>query len=487
MMTTYLKSNRKTQSRTGKVARLPHDVREELNQRLRDNVPGPKICKWVNQLPAAKAVCAEFAKRSGKEESPINESQVSEWRRGGSQDWLREQQVLHDTREMARWSVKLAKDGGGELSEGAAVLLSGQLLKLLQGMTESKWMGNGAEHGIYAASADAVQDVEEVPEVPAVIPVKRTEGRAPEGEGERVESTARVLGTLVKCLSGIRKGDQNKVRLAQVDRKLAQRDRMIALEREKYDNEQAEINAKKKAEQKKKRGSGLSDHGKIDWVRGRMFGHEHIIREKEKALKELQRDLAILKKKFNVSESSSENGELVAKSGQEAPGVQVPTVQRNSKDQVPTAASANFERTRVNASACDQLQEKNGAGGGQNPVFSTKTHEKAETQGVKKFDPKAMRLESEQIDKELAMLQAELNARGGSANGGTKEPAPDSSTHSPAQSISSRRRREGAKECDPETMLRDLEQLKKELAALKVEMQMTKNSSGELEDMGIKN
>ena len=130
----------KTQSRTGKIARLPYKIREEVNRRLRDNVPGGKICEWLNRLPAARAVCAQFAKRSGKEESPINEKQLSEWRCGGFQDWLNTQQMLEDTREMAQWSMKLAKDSGGELSEGAAVLLSGQLLKLLpQGSESSKF------------------------------------------------------------------------------------------------------------------------------------------------------------------------------------------------------------------------------------------------------------------------------------------------------------------------------------------------------------
>src|SRR6478672_5630374 len=120
-------------TRNGKIARLPHGIREEVNQRLRDNVPGSAICKWLNALPEAEAVCKEFAQRRGCADSPITLNQLSEWRRGGYQDWLREQQVLESTREMARWSAKLAADSGGELSEGVAVLLGGQLLKLLQG------------------------------------------------------------------------------------------------------------------------------------------------------------------------------------------------------------------------------------------------------------------------------------------------------------------------------------------------------------------
>ena len=129
-----LRCDGKTQSRTGKIARLPYKIREEVNRRLRDNVPGGKICKWLNRLPAARAVCAEFARRNGKEASPINEKQLSEWRCGGFQDWLRH---AADAGGYARDDAVVDETGpecGGELSEGAVVLLSGQLLKLLQGM-----------------------------------------------------------------------------------------------------------------------------------------------------------------------------------------------------------------------------------------------------------------------------------------------------------------------------------------------------------------
>ena len=122
-------------TRNGKIARLPHNIREQLNRRLRDNVPGTKICEWVNRLPACKKVCAEFARRSGSAKSPVTVNQVSEWRRGGYQDWLREQQMLEESRELRQWCAKLGRNGG-EITEGVATLLSGQLLKLVQGMAD---------------------------------------------------------------------------------------------------------------------------------------------------------------------------------------------------------------------------------------------------------------------------------------------------------------------------------------------------------------
>jgi len=37
-------------TRTGKIARLPHHLREALNQRLADNIPGREITDWPNSL-----------------------------------------------------------------------------------------------------------------------------------------------------------------------------------------------------------------------------------------------------------------------------------------------------------------------------------------------------------------------------------------------------------------------------------------------------
>jgi len=72
-------------ARTGKIARLPQPIREKLNQRLRDGQPGREIVIWLNELPEIKQLVSErFASY------PTSENNVSEWRRGGYQDWLRD-------------------------------------------------------------------------------------------------------------------------------------------------------------------------------------------------------------------------------------------------------------------------------------------------------------------------------------------------------------------------------------------------------------
>lgn len=40
-----------TTARTGKIARLPVAIREEVNRRLLDGEPASKILPWLNGLP----------------------------------------------------------------------------------------------------------------------------------------------------------------------------------------------------------------------------------------------------------------------------------------------------------------------------------------------------------------------------------------------------------------------------------------------------
>lgn len=70
-------------TRTGKIARLPNHIREQLNRRLQNGDSGPKILKWLNALPEVKAILAdEF------DNSPISPSNLTHWKQGGYRDWL---------------------------------------------------------------------------------------------------------------------------------------------------------------------------------------------------------------------------------------------------------------------------------------------------------------------------------------------------------------------------------------------------------------
>jgi hypothetical protein len=78
-------------SRTGKIARLPEAIREQVNTRLLDGEPSKPIADWLNSESRVKAILAEeFRNR------PITEANLSEWRAGGYQEW----KALHMVTDM---------------------------------------------------------------------------------------------------------------------------------------------------------------------------------------------------------------------------------------------------------------------------------------------------------------------------------------------------------------------------------------------------
>jgi hypothetical protein len=69
-------------TRTGKIARLPKLIRDELNRRLDNGADGPELLAWLNALPEVQAVLAEkFAGR------PLSKQNLSDWRLGGYAEW----------------------------------------------------------------------------------------------------------------------------------------------------------------------------------------------------------------------------------------------------------------------------------------------------------------------------------------------------------------------------------------------------------------
>ena len=77
-----------TRTRTGKIARLPHSLREDLNLRLQNGEQGAKLVEWLNALPEVQRVLDE--KFEGR---PINEQNLTEWKQGGYEDWRKLQEA----------------------------------------------------------------------------------------------------------------------------------------------------------------------------------------------------------------------------------------------------------------------------------------------------------------------------------------------------------------------------------------------------------
>jgi len=83
----------------GKIARLPRDLHEQVNQLLLDGTPARPILTWLNALPAVQTMLA--AHFGGK---PINEPNLSHWRNGGYQRWLFRHELQTLIRSTPRFS-----------------------------------------------------------------------------------------------------------------------------------------------------------------------------------------------------------------------------------------------------------------------------------------------------------------------------------------------------------------------------------------------
>jgi hypothetical protein len=114
-------------TRTGKIARLPRQIREQLNRRIEDGEPGVKAVEWLNEQPEVRAVLkAEFADRE------VSEQNLSEWKRGGYPEWLKQQEDLALARELAENADELTQVTGESFADMVSPLLAARYVALLR-------------------------------------------------------------------------------------------------------------------------------------------------------------------------------------------------------------------------------------------------------------------------------------------------------------------------------------------------------------------
>ncbi len=96
-------------SRNGKIARLPKAVREQLNRRLEDGETARSLVEWLNGLPEVQAlVQREFGGHA------IREQNLSQWKNGGYQDWLRHQEALELAGMLHEQAEEMEAQAGAE-------------------------------------------------------------------------------------------------------------------------------------------------------------------------------------------------------------------------------------------------------------------------------------------------------------------------------------------------------------------------------------
>jgi hypothetical protein len=106
-------------SRIGKIARLPREIRAELNRRLRDGHCGRQLVDWLNSLPEAQA-----ALERDFEGRPINETNLTEWKQGGYREWETHQEALTRAADLAADAKEITDLTRGQMADHLATLLT---------------------------------------------------------------------------------------------------------------------------------------------------------------------------------------------------------------------------------------------------------------------------------------------------------------------------------------------------------------------------
>ena len=102
----------------GKIARLPHQIREQLNVRMRNAEKAKPLVQWLNSLPEVQAVLA--AQFGGV---PILEQNLSQYRKRGYHDWLNQQEALAQVQPLVNQSPESQPATLGKLSDRLASFL----------------------------------------------------------------------------------------------------------------------------------------------------------------------------------------------------------------------------------------------------------------------------------------------------------------------------------------------------------------------------
>src|SRR5271165_6270433 len=136
-------------SRNGKIARLPGEIREEINRRLQDGVKGRDIVAWLNSSDKVKSVLTQDF--DGHE---INEINLTHWRKGGFRDWQAQQQAIEESRRVTSEGRQLADTGPKSLADNLAVWLLGRYIVATRGL-----IGNKSDKAAWKLLREVCHDV----------------------------------------------------------------------------------------------------------------------------------------------------------------------------------------------------------------------------------------------------------------------------------------------------------------------------------------
>jgi hypothetical protein len=94
-------------TRNGKIARLPKAIRDRLNQQILDGVPGKDLVRWLNGLDDVVDTLVRHFNATR-----VTEQNLSEWKQGGYQDWLKQQEQRDWVRRLSEEAEDVVEDSG---------------------------------------------------------------------------------------------------------------------------------------------------------------------------------------------------------------------------------------------------------------------------------------------------------------------------------------------------------------------------------------
>jgi len=121
-------------TRTGKIARLPRTIRDQLNRHLDNGAPGPQLLKWLNNLAEVKQML-----KTHFDAQPVNKQNLSDWKQGGFRDWLLRQEALELAMCMAGDTAELkesAANAAASISDTMAQWYATRLLLAARALVE---------------------------------------------------------------------------------------------------------------------------------------------------------------------------------------------------------------------------------------------------------------------------------------------------------------------------------------------------------------
>ena len=115
-------------TRKSKIARLPFNIREELNHQIMDNVPTKDILGWLNSDPTVRHYMERLFQNRY-----ITEQNLSEWRQGAYQEWLDYRSCVEDVRDLSEQAARAAlTDISGEHLLVALTAMFARMIKNME-------------------------------------------------------------------------------------------------------------------------------------------------------------------------------------------------------------------------------------------------------------------------------------------------------------------------------------------------------------------